>query len=361
MVFGRWDLRYALQPALMPRKEELFSALPPCSPATLVGPDGLPAPSADTVADEAWLRTHDTIEGRYGSEKNIAQRTQPVSANSAAMLSAISLIAGNGPNAFTLWPGLGVQDARLPAFDLMGRVRSLLRFLWGTEADRTERDLADLLGVETLDDYLSAPGGFFARHLAQYTQNKRIAPIYWPLTSPGGRFTVWVYYPRLTNQTLYRIVNDVLQPRQQQVSSELQPLAGNPNLDAAGRKRLADLRDLLADLGDMETELLRVARFYQPNPDDGVLLSAAPLYRLFRAGKWRKATEEAWAKLEAGDYDWAHLALGIWPQRVRDKCRTDLSLAIAHDLESICGVKPKEKRAKAAPKRKKGGQLSIEE
>lgn len=354
VVFGRWDIRFVLQPDLLPRKTDLFSALPPCSPATLVGTDGLPAASEEFVVVEEWLKANDTIEGRYTSE----QRTHPLRSQSTPDSHALSLI-----RSFTLWGGIGIQDARLPTLDLMSRVRSVLRFVWGAEADRTERDLADLLNVESLDEYLSAPTGFFARHLAQYTQNKRTAPIYWPLTSPGGRLTVWVYYPRLSNQTLYRIVNEVVQPRQRQAEADIQPLATNSDLDVIGRKRLTDAREALADLQDMETELLRVARFYRPNHDDGVLLSAAPLHRLFKAAKWRKITEEAWIKLEAGDYDWAHVALAIWPARVREKCRTDLSMAIAHGLESICEVKPKEKRAKASPKmgrKGKGGQLAIE-
>ncbi len=38
-------------------------------------------------------------------------------------------------------------------------------------------------------------------------------------------------------------------------------------------------------------------------------------------------------KLEKDDYDWAHLAMNCWPERVREKCKTDKSLAIAHGLE----------------------------
>ena len=34
-----------------------------------------------------------------------------------------------------------------------------------------------------------------------------------------------------------------------------------------------------------------------------------------------------------GDYDWAHLAFHLWPERVIPKCTTDRSLAIAHGLE----------------------------
>jgi len=40
-------------------------------------------------------------------------------------------------------------------------------------------------------------------------------------------------------------------------------------------------------------------------------------------------------KLEKGDYDWAHLAYAIWPERVKEKCKIDLSIAIAHDLEDV--------------------------
>jgi hypothetical protein len=45
--------------------------------------------------------------------------------------------------------------------------------------------------------------------------------------------------------------------------------------------------------------------------------------------------KETWVKLEAGEYDWAHLAMAYWPERVRAKCRTDKSLAIAHGLEEL--------------------------
>nr|WP_320013503.1 hypothetical protein [uncultured Desulfobacter sp.] len=46
-----------------------------------------------------------------------------------------------------------------------------------------------------------------------------------------------------------------------------------------------------------------------------------------------KKLKQTWEKLEKGDYDWAHWACGIWPERVLNKCHTDRSLAIAHDVE----------------------------
>ena len=41
------------------------------------------------------------------------------------------------------------------------------------------------------------------------------------------------------------------------------------------------------------------------------------------------AKREMMEKLEKGEYDWAHLAHAIWPDRVREKCKSDRSLAIS--------------------------------
>ena len=42
-----------------------------------------------------------------------------------------------------------------------------------------------------------------------------------------------------------------------------------------------------------------------------------------------------WDELAAGKYDWAHVAMHLWPERVVPKCATDRSLAIAHGLEEV--------------------------
>jgi hypothetical protein len=87
-----------------------------------------------------------------------------------------------------------------------------------------------------------------------------------------------------------------------------------------------------------------------------VLITAAPLWKLFRLPKWQKDLKACWLELEKGGYDWSHLAHTLWPDRVREKCRTDRSLAIAHGLEDLCEVKApvkKEKKAKATKAAKK--------
>ena len=45
-----------------------------------------------------------------------------------------------------------------------------------------------------------------------------------------------------------------------------------------------------------------------------------------------------WDALCAGKYDWSHLAMRLWPERVVPKCADDRSLAIAHDLETVFWV-----------------------
>ncbi len=71
---------------------------------------------------------------------------------------------------------------------------------------------------------------------------------------------------------------------------------------------------------------------------------------IIRLKKWQNELKTCWEKLETGEYDWAHLAYSIWPGRVREKCKTDRSIAIAHNLEDICEIQPK-KTAKRLKKR----------
>ena len=293
---------------------------------------------------DAWLQAHQTIEN---TQVAVAQPTIDATAYPVSVR----------------WDGLAVVEDGHPA-DLLPMIRATLRYLYdgqsGPTADAIEKELASLLGVDELTDWLNHPNRFFASHLAQYTQNKRTAPIYWPLSVPSGRYTVWVYYPRLNDQTLYRIVSDFVKPKRTALTDDIRRLEA-ANLTDKDRRLLADAQSLRAELEEMEADLLRIAELpYQPNHDDGVLITAAPLHSFFRNRKWQQATETCWQELQAGNYDWAHLTLPIWPERVRDKCKTDLSLAIAHDLEAICTVKPKEKKEKKEKKAKPiPGQLGL--
>jgi hypothetical protein len=84
------------------------------------------------------------------------------------------------------------------------------------------------------------------------------------------------------------------------------------------------------------SEVKRVAPLWNPNLDDGVIVNFAPLWRLVPHHRpWQKELKATWDALCAGDYDWAHLTMHLWPERVVPKCAADRSLAIAHGLEDV--------------------------
>ena len=177
---------------------------------------------------------------------------------------------------------------------------------------------------------------FFPFHLQRYSKSRRKAPIYWPLATASGSYTLWLHYPSLTSQTLYTAVNDFVEPKLKQVEQQAAGLRGKGTARSRDEDRaLEALQTIEQELIDLRDTLLRIAPIYRPNHDDGVQITAAPLWPLFRHKPWQKLLKETWVKLEKGDYDWSHLAMVTWPDRVREKCKADKSLAIAHDLEHL--------------------------
>lgn len=189
----------------------------------------------------------------------------------------------------------------------------------------------------------------FAFHLQRYSKSRRKAPIYWPLSTTSGGYTLWVYYPNLTNQTLYTAINDFVEPKIKQVGADVARLRNKGSARTRDdEKQFEALQALELELIDLRDTLLTLAPTYKPNRDDGVLISAAPLWPLFRHKPWQKVLKDALGKLEKGDYDWSQLAMNYWPDRVREKCKTDKSLAIAHGLEDLYvepEAKPKKSRS----------------
>jgi hypothetical protein len=177
-------------------------------------------------------------------------------------------------------------------------------------------------------------------------------------STASGSYSLWVYYHRLTDQTLYKCVNDFVDPKIQETTRRMtttdKDLAALKGSDATKtRDALNELRGFLTELQEFKAELLRLAALpYRPNLNDGVIINAASLYKLFRHRKWAKDCEDCWKRLEKGEYDWAHMALNIWPDRVRDICRHDKSIAIAHDLESLYKARPEESKTKGRRKKK---------
>ncbi len=90
-----------------------------------------------------------------------------------------------------------------------------------------------------------------------------------------------------------------------------------------GGALLDDMRMLVRSWEEIEADALRgfLERFTR---------SPAPLLQLLPS--WPE-TEKAWKELEEEKFAWSHQAMYLWPDRVREKCKTDRSFAIAHGLD----------------------------
>ncbi|MGI8544548.1 MAG: BREX-1 system adenine-specific DNA-methyltransferase PglX [Aridibacter sp.] len=306
-TFGRWDIHFATGEKDAPELPDPFAPLPVCPPGMLQNAEGLPAEAKDVSADYPL---------------NI------------------------------VWNGILVDDAGHPA-DIETKVREVLRVIWKDKAEEIETEACGILGVKSLRDYFRKPSGFFADHLKRYSKSRRQAPIYLPLSTKSGDYTLWLYYHRLNDQTLYTCVNDYVEPKMVEVKDELTNLRVKTSRNNEDEKRLEYLDNFESELQEFRDELLRLAQLpWKPNLNDGVQITMAPLWNLFGLSKWRKTLEATWKKLEKGDYDWAHLAYSLYPERVREKCIKDKSLAIAHDLEDLYVEPPPKKGKKKRTKKK---------
>jgi hypothetical protein len=231
-----------------------------------------------------------------------------------------------------VWDGILVDDPEHP-LDLERRVHDALAVLWGDRADTLEHEACALVGVQTLRDYFRKPAGFFADHLKRYSKSRRQAPIYWQLSAGSGSYSAWLYYHRFTQDTLYRVLRDFVEPRIQLAEREQFELESQGALSGDAAARLQEAQTLLQDLRILKSELDLVAPLWNLNLNDGVIINHAILWRITPYNPWQKKCKECWDKLVKGDYDWAHLAFHLWPERVIPKCTTDRSLAIAHGLE----------------------------
>lgn len=224
---------------------------------------------------------------------------------------------------------------------LASHVREVMHYLWADRADDMEYELCQLIGCKSLQVYLASPTGFFDYHFKRYTKSRRKAPIYWLLASEDCTVDYWVYYPKLSKNTLPQLIIR-LREQQEQLRTRL-----NAALAAHDKTQESQIRAEQEQVEGMMDELNRIlAAGYVPNHDDGVPVTAAPLLHLAASRPWRVECEKNMELLEKGDYDWSHLAMSMYPARVTQKAKKDWCMALTHGLEHICENKPKEKKAK---------------
>jgi hypothetical protein len=186
----------------------------------------------------------------------------------------------------------------------------------------------------------------FDRHADIYQKR----PIYFPLVSAKKNFLVWINIHRWKEGTLNAVLANYLKPDQQQITSRLRRLREDiqRTADKGDRNALetevAELAKLQEDLDAFVARVTTVAE-KGPDPavqeeeapyvmdlDDGVMVNSAALWDLVNPlwkdpKKWWEILARPKGKK---DFDWSHLAMRYWPERVFAKCRKDPSLAVAH-------------------------------
>lgn len=145
----------------------------------------------------------------------------------------------------------------------------------------------------------------------------------------------------MTGDSLFQILHDIVGPKvafEDQRLTQLRQDAG-PAPTASQRRAVDQQAGFVDELRELAETIEAVAPLWAPDLNDGIVIVLAPLWRLFAHHRaWSKELKGHWTKLAAGDYDWAQLAMHLWPERVIPKCAEDRSLAIAHGLEDVFWV-----------------------
>jgi hypothetical protein len=226
------------------------------------------------------------------------------------------------------------SDDEVSLYEVTSKV---LARIFSKQNNQFEQAAATALGFKSLVDYLAQQSGFFTDHLAAYSKSRRLAPIYWPLSTRSGDFVIWVHYPMMDADSLPRLITEVLDPRLRRIDEELAGLAA----DGKAGSRKDKLKALRLEMSEMRQDFQElIAKGYKPDLNDGVLLTACPLAKYFRHAGFRAKLESCWRELARGDYDWSHLAMSMWPERVVAACKQDRSIAIAHGREDLCPSEP---------------------
>jgi hypothetical protein len=322
VIFGRWDVRYPTGERPAPELPDPFAPLPVCPPGMLQGDDGLP------LSPAAGRRLR--AENRYPLD--------------------------------VAWEGILVDDPEHP-LDIERRVHAALAVIWGERADAIQQEACELLGVPTLREWFRRAASFFADHLKRYSKSRRKAPIYWPLSTPSATYTVWLYYHRFAKDTFFKvseIVKEKHNHEQQKLTRFRSEFGDSPTRTQS--KELETQEKVVAEIKSLLEEVNRIAPLWNPNLNDGVIINFAPLWRLVPQHRaWQTECKACWDKLVAGDYDWAHLAMHLWPERVVPKCVDDASLAIAHGLEEVFWKKDDRDRFQPKGKPQGGWKTVIDE
>lgn len=186
---------------------------------------------------------------------------------------------------------------------------------------------------------------YFDLHLKKYDNR----PIYFPLSSSSKNFVFYFNIHTWNPGTFSYILSEFLNPDLKALSARLDSLtqakekAEKSELKTIDKelitiqklfKELEDFRDTLAIINTtgIDADKLEAKVPYFMDLDDGVMVNSSALHPLLNP-LWNKP-KEIWVNIlkpqGKKDYDWSHLAMRYFPNRVLAKCKIDPSLAVAH-------------------------------
>ena len=178
---------------------------------------------------------------------------------------------------------------------------------------------------------------FTQHHIKQY----RKRPVYWPIQSSKRSYGFVLFHEKIDRNTFYALQQEPYLPtKRRAVQLRLEELSKKV-LTAQGaarkpiEKEMDDLRQLAEELAQFAKDLDAITSGgYEPEADwidDGVILRMAPLWSVIPI--WKSEPKKYWDALAAGKYDWSHIAMKYWPDRVKQACKKNKSYAIAHGHE----------------------------
>ena len=270
------------------------------------------------------------VFGRFDKTASASQLALP---DPFSPLPRPKMVTTENPRSKT-YGAIVVEDSGHPS-DICIRVSGVLAELVRIgDTDSLASILMSPSDTASLRDWMKSQ--FFTFHISVYQAARRKAPIYWQLATPSASYSVWLFYHLFTKDTLFRALNEYVDPKLKYEESKLAQMRQDFGLElsTSQRKELEAQETFVEELSGFRQELARVAPLWNPDLNDGVIINFAPLWRLVpQHRQWQKECRKVWDKLVTGDYDWAHLAMHLWPERVVPKCLDDRSLAIAHGLE----------------------------
>ena len=288
IAFGRWDIRFAQHLKEIPAFGGVFDALP-----------FMPTVSLDNIPSDYLVDT--PADGILSNQ----------------------------------------TDSRL---NLAMKVRDVMHYIWADKSDDIEYELCQLIGCKSLQYYFESMSGFFDYHFKRYTKSRRKAPIYWPLSSEDGSLTYWIYYPKLSHNTLPSLIIKLREENEKLMSGINAAMASKEkNLENELRAKQYQVENMMVEINRI------IDSGYEPNHDDGVPVTSCPLVNLISHRAWKAECQSNLEELNKGNYDWSHLAMSMYPARVTKKAKKDWCMALTHGLEHLCENKPKEKK----PRKKK--------